>query len=91
MDKKLSNILLLTFENDAELEFDRELGNVIWENRFNLLKAAARGNVIFTEAVLPYDTAPEFYKTSVSLKFATKAIFTSDVVFLGILSAGYYS
>lgn len=100
MDKKLSNmlgcgrddVLLLTFENDAELEFDRELGNVIWENRFNLLKAAARGNVIFTEAVLPYDTAPEFYKTSVSLKFATKAIFTSDVVvFLGILSAGYYS
>ncbi|WP_290596727.1 MULTISPECIES: FAD-binding oxidoreductase [unclassified Archaeoglobus] len=84
--------LLLSFEDQkSDLDFDVELGNKIWKRRFYLLKAAKNANIIFTEAVLPYETVSEFYQKVGNL--AIKAIFTQDcVVMLGILpERGYYS
>ncbi len=87
-----SDSLLLSFEDQkSELDFDVELGNILWSRRFYLLKAAKDTNIVFTEAVLPYETAPEFYQKVD--KLAVEAIFAQDcVVMLGILpERGYYS
>ncbi|WP_456467616.1 FAD-binding oxidoreductase [Archaeoglobus sp.] len=100
MNKSLGNmigcgdadVLLLTFEEPpSDLSyFDEVLGSKIWDNRFNLLKAARNADIIFTEAILPYESASEFY--SKMANFAVKVIFTTDcVVFLGVLPLrGYY-
>ncbi|AIG97325.1 MULTISPECIES: FAD-binding oxidoreductase [Archaeoglobus] len=83
-----SDLLLLSYEGEAEMEGDRELGSRMWGNRFNLFKAGREKEVIFTEAVLPYETASDFY---LKVDLPVEAVFTKDnVVFLGLLPIDNY-
>ncbi len=91
-----SDLLLLTFEGAHEGEafeenYDKELGQEIWDNRFNLLKAACRREVILSEAFLPYERAVEFYRKSKSISPMLKAIFTKKgVVFIALMDLENY-
>uniref|UniRef100_A0A7C3RLA1 FAD-binding oxidoreductase n=1 Tax=Archaeoglobus fulgidus TaxID=2234 RepID=A0A7C3RLA1_ARCFL len=77
------NLLLLSYEGEARREGDKELGKRMWENRFNLFRAGKEREVIFTEAVLPYESAADFF-TKVDIPVET--VFTRDnVVFLGLI------
>ncbi|MBO8178891.1 MAG: FAD-binding oxidoreductase [Archaeoglobus sp.] len=83
-----ANLLLLSYEGEAEKERDRELGSIMWENRFNLFRAGRDREIIFTEAVLPYETAPDFFS---KVEFPVEAVFTKDnVVFLGLIPVDNY-
>lgn len=63
----------------------------MWENRFNLFRAARKTEVLFTEAVLPYETSVDFYEKIRDLP--VEVVFIKDgVVFLGLIPVrGYYS
>ncbi len=83
-----ADLLLLSYEGEAEKEGDKELGSRMWENRFNLFRAGREREVVFTEAILPYETAPDFLST---VDIPVEAVFTKDnVVFLGFIPVGNY-
>lgn len=84
--------LLLSFEDEKDNPaLDPELGSKMWDRRFYLLKAAKNEDIIFTEAILPYETVTEFYRKVENLM--VKTVFAQDcVVVIGILQEkGYYS
>ncbi|WP_456329144.1 FAD-binding oxidoreductase [Archaeoglobus sp.] len=83
-----ADLLLLSYEGESEKEGDKELGGKVWDNRFNLFKAGREGEVIFTEAILPYETASDFFSR---IKIPVEAVFTKDnVVFLGLIPVDSY-
>lgn len=85
------DVLLLSYEGEVFHEGDPELGRRVWENRFNLFKAARETEVLVTEAILPYQSSAEFYEKMKDIPM--EAVFTKDgVVFLGLIPVkGYYS
>ncbi|MFN3383948.1 MAG: FAD-binding oxidoreductase [Archaeoglobaceae archaeon] len=80
------NVLLLCSE---EIEGD-ELGAKMWSKRLTPLRVASRGKRVFSEVVVPYERAVEFYNKAKEIADGIEAVFSKDcVVFLGNFSAGY--
>lgn len=83
--------LLLSFEGDPMLDGDREFGSFLWENRYLQLRASKFGKLIFSEAVIPYDSAPEFLSKCRELKAGVEVIFCDDcTVFFGMFWLNQY-
>ncbi|WP_202318453.1 FAD-binding oxidoreductase [Archaeoglobus neptunius] len=85
------DVLLLSYEGDPIQEGDGYLGSKMWESRFDLFRAARKSEIIFTEAVLPYDSVADFIEQAG--RIPVKVIFTrNEAVVLGIVPVeGYYS
>lgn len=67
-----------------------ELGAKMWANRLTPLRAVSVGKRVFSEVVVPYEKAAEFYEEAKKVTEGIEAVFSKDcVVFIGCFSAGY--
>ncbi len=66
-----------------------ELGAEIWTKRLTPLRSASKGKRIFSEVVLPYERAVDFYENAKRVADGIEAIFSRDcVVFLASFTTG---
>ncbi|MDI9610344.1 MAG: FAD-binding oxidoreductase [Archaeoglobales archaeon] len=75
------DVLLVSYEGEGE---SSELGEILWGRRLRPLKALTTDK-IYSEAVVPYENAFEFYKKAKEISLGLEAIFASNcVIFLGL-------
>ena len=88
-----SESTLILCQEDGE---SNELGEIIWENRFQQLRARKKGEIVLSEVVLPLETFIEFYKEVEKMGAGIEIQFTKDqaiffVIFLVNDEKSYYS
>lgn len=80
--------LLLCSENIET----NELGQRMWTKRLMPLRVASKGRRVFSEVIVPYEKAVDFYESAGKIAEGIEAMFSKDcVVFLGCFSSGYRS
>lgn len=77
--------LLVTYEGEGE---SSELGKRLWEKRLYPLRALTADR-IYSEAIVPYEKAVEFYRRTRGLSIGVEVVFARDsVIFLGLFGRG---
>jgi len=77
--------MLVSYEGEGE---SSELGKILWEKRLYPLKAL-KSDKIYSEVVVPFKKAEDFYEQTKAMCYGIEAIFARDwVVFLGLFGRG---
>jgi len=72
------DVLLLCFEDETDFDGDEKLGKILWDLRFQQLRARREFEIVLSEVVIPYNSIEAFYDEISKMGIALEVVFAKD-------------